>query len=148
MANKKIPIHKFNGGLGATLCHTCNKIITQGFTDYMYCRDCDPIDFLAEQEKEMDKHKDRKYMLRKEEDGSIKYGDDALWIEWNEDRTFKLSHHEPEIGRSLILDGNRMNYTWLTTQVQEILEVSEDLIKFRTKNSTYELHIREIKQKI
>ena len=145
MVNKKIPIHKFNGGIGATLCHKCSKIITEGFTDYTHCRECDSIDFLAKQEQEMDKHKDRKYALHKEEDGSIKYGDDALWIEWNEDRTFKLSHHEPEVGRSLILDGNRMNYTWLTTQVQEILETTEDHIKFRTKNSTYELHIREVK---
>lgn len=139
MANKKIPIHKFNGGLGATLCHKCSKIITEGFTSYIYCRDCDPIDFLAKQEQEMEKNKDSKYMLRKEEDGSIKYGDHAQWIEWNEDRTYKLSHHDPEIGRSLILDGNRMNYTWLTTQVQEILEVTENRIKFKTKNSTYEL---------
>jgi hypothetical protein len=139
MANKKIPIHKFNGGLGATLCHKCSKIVTEGFTSYMYCRDCDPIDFLAKQEQEMEKNKHHKYTLRKEEDGSIKYGDEAIWIEWNKDRTFKLSHHEPEIGRSLILDGNRMNYTWLTTQAQEILEVTEDRIRFRTKNSTYEL---------
>ena len=139
MENKKIPIHKFNGGLGATLCHKCSKIVTEGFTSYIYCRDCDSTDFLAKQEKEMEKNKHHKYALRKEEDGSIKYGDQAVWIEWNEDRTFKLSHHEPEVGRSLVLDGNRMNYTWLTTQVQEILEVSEVSIKFRTKNSTYEL---------
>jgi hypothetical protein len=145
MENKKIPIHKFNGGLGATLCHKCSKIITEGFTSYIYCRDCDSTDFLAKQEQEMEKNKDHKYMLCKEEDGSIKYGDHALWIEWNEDRTFKLSHYEPEIGRSLILDGNRMNYTWLTTQVQEILEATKDRIRFKTKNSTYELHIRDLK---
>jgi len=34
------PIHKFNGGLGATLCHTCSVIIDNGFTDDLYCDKC------------------------------------------------------------------------------------------------------------
>lgn len=32
-----MPIHKYNGGVGATLCHTCRKIITTGLTQDMYC---------------------------------------------------------------------------------------------------------------
>jgi hypothetical protein len=31
------PIHKFNNGNGATLCHKCSKIITIGFTNDLYC---------------------------------------------------------------------------------------------------------------
>lgn len=31
------PIHKFNGGIGATLCHRCHVIITTGMTDDLYC---------------------------------------------------------------------------------------------------------------
>ena len=31
------PIHKFNNGNGATLCHHCRKIIFVGFTDDLYC---------------------------------------------------------------------------------------------------------------
>ena len=31
------PIHKFNGGLGATLCKICNCIITIGLTNDLYC---------------------------------------------------------------------------------------------------------------
>jgi len=31
------PIHKFNNSNGATLCHSCNKIINTGFTDDLYC---------------------------------------------------------------------------------------------------------------
>jgi len=31
------PIHKFNNGNGATLCHCCSKIISIGFTDDLYC---------------------------------------------------------------------------------------------------------------
>ena len=31
------PIHKFNNGNGATLCHKCSKIISIGFTEDLYC---------------------------------------------------------------------------------------------------------------
>lgn len=37
---KKKPIHKFNGGLGATLCHHCRVIINTGMTNDIYCKDC------------------------------------------------------------------------------------------------------------
>jgi len=34
------PIHKFNNGRGATLCHQCSVIITTGLTDDLYCEEC------------------------------------------------------------------------------------------------------------
>lgn len=34
------PIHKFNNGNGATLCHKCSCIISIGFTDDLYCEPC------------------------------------------------------------------------------------------------------------
>ena len=34
------PIHKFNNGHGATLCHQCNYIISLGHTDDLYCNEC------------------------------------------------------------------------------------------------------------
>jgi len=34
------PIHKFNNGNGATLCHTCSVIISVGLTDDLYCKEC------------------------------------------------------------------------------------------------------------
>lgn len=43
------PIHKFNGGAGATLCHTCSKIISLGFTQDLYCDE-----HLPEEEEEED----------------------------------------------------------------------------------------------
>jgi hypothetical protein len=33
------PIHKFNNGQGATLCHQCNCIISLGHTDDLYCKE-------------------------------------------------------------------------------------------------------------
>jgi len=35
------PIHKFNGGKGATLCHNCQVIINEGFSERIYCDSCD-----------------------------------------------------------------------------------------------------------
>jgi hypothetical protein len=34
------PIHKFNNGKGATLCHQCSCIITTGFSSDLYCKSC------------------------------------------------------------------------------------------------------------
>ena len=38
------PIHKLNGGLGATLCHNCTVIISTGLTKDLYCDTCKPKD--------------------------------------------------------------------------------------------------------
>ena len=34
------PIHKFNSGIGATLCHKCSIIISEGHTQDLYCEKC------------------------------------------------------------------------------------------------------------
>ena len=84
-----------------------------------------------------------KYKLVRERDGLEKHSNTITWLEWNEDDTFKQSHDEPAIGRSLILDGNRFSYTWLTTSINKIVEMSESYVKFETQNSTYELFINK-----
>lgn len=43
------PIHKFNGGLGATLCHKCRVIINVGFSEELYCKNCINIKEMAQQ---------------------------------------------------------------------------------------------------
>ena len=80
-----------------------------------------------------------RYKLVRERDGLSNVGHKAGWIEWNEDGTFKELHDEPAVGRSLILDPQRMSYTWMTTTVTEILEQKENYIKFATTNSLYTL---------
>jgi hypothetical protein len=123
------PIHKFNGGLGATLCNKCRKIITEGMTEYLYCEECDPAF-------------DEKFAYKLvRSDGLKKRGDHLKFIEWNDDSTFKQTHDEPAVGRSIVLDGNKLNYTWMTTVIEEIFHVSENYVKFKTKNSIYELFI-------
>ena len=78
------------------------------------------------------------YTLIRKSDGLKKKGPQISWIEWNEDGTFNTKHDAPAVGRSLILDPQRMSYTWLTTTVTEILESAESgYVHFNTKNSEY-----------
>lgn len=44
------PIHKFNNGNGATLCHQCSCIISSGHTNDLYCKTCL---YLIQMEKEV-----------------------------------------------------------------------------------------------
>jgi hypothetical protein len=80
-----------------------------------------------------------KYKLVRERDGLTNLGHKAGWIEWTDDGSFKKLHNEAAIGRSLIIDPQAFQYTWLTTTVTEILEEKENYIKFATTNSIYEL---------
>ena len=127
---KKKPIHKFNGGRGATLCHECRVIITEGLTEDLYC----------------EKHGGKpqwKYKLVRERDGLTKYAKRIEWVEWcDEYGTGKATHNEPQVGYSLITDRFLMTFGWLTTSITEILEDQGSYIKFKTKNSIYELYKR------
>lgn len=83
----------------------------------------------------------RKYKLLRERDHLIKLGRTLRYVEWNEDGTFKKAHEKPQIGYSVILDPDRIEFTWLTTPITEITKESEDgsYLKFKTENSVYEL---------
>ena len=79
------------------------------------------------------------YKLVRERDGLTHHAREIGWIEFKKDDTFKEKHDEPAIGRSLMLDPHRFSFTWLTTNVTEIVEQRDDYIKFKTRNSNYEL---------
>ena len=79
------------------------------------------------------------YKLVRERDGLTHHARQIGWIEFKEDSTFKEKHDEPAIGRSLMLDPHRFSFTWLTTSITEILENQDDYVKFKTRNSNYEL---------
>jgi hypothetical protein len=54
MNEKIVPIHKFNNGRGATLCHECRVIISEGLTQDLYCKDCKVVqDYYKQMEKEV-----------------------------------------------------------------------------------------------
>jgi len=79
------------------------------------------------------------WRLVREGDGLNKTSKGILWMEWNEDGTFKEKHDEPAIGRSLLMSPFNHFFTWQCTQLTEIIDQQEGYLKFKTKNSTYEL---------
>ena len=81
------------------------------------------------------------WRLVREEDGLNKKSKAILWLEWNEDGTFKEKHDDIAVGRSLIMSPFNHFFTWQTTVVTRILasEADSSYIKFKTRNSIYEL---------
>ncbi len=80
-----------------------------------------------------------KYRLIRERDKLTKESAKVLWLEWNENGTFKDKFEEPAVGRSLIMSPFNNFFTWQTTTITEIVEQKDDYVKFKTENSNYEL---------
>lgn len=77
-------------------------------------------------------------------DGKGDIGGLSKAIKWNENGTFKeVISERPTIGCSMLVGSvtarsySEQDY-WLTTEVTEILEESDDYVKFKTKNSEYQ----------
>ena len=80
-----------------------------------------------------------KFRLVRERDNLTKESARVMWLEWNEDDTFKAKHDEPAIGRSLLMSPFNQFFTWQTTTITDIVEQRDGYIKFKTGNSNYEL---------
>lgn len=82
--------------------------------------------------------------LRRITDGAGDSGSCSQAISWNEDGTLKeIVSDKPTVGCSMLVGSDRArSFTrqdyWLTTVVTEILEESDEYIKFKTGNSIYE----------
>ena len=79
------------------------------------------------------------WKLVRERDGLTNQSKDIKWIEWNEEGRYRADHKEPAVGRALLMSPFNDFFTWMTTDVTEIVEEREDYIKFKTRNSNYEL---------
>jgi hypothetical protein len=81
------------------------------------------------------------WKLVRERDGLTNQSRDIKWLEWNEEGKVRQDCTEPAVGRSLLMSPFNNFFTWMTTDITEIVESSEDgsYIKFNTRNSTYEL---------
>ena len=79
------------------------------------------------------------WKLVRERDGLTNKSKEVRWIEWNEEGRFKAYHDTPAVGRALIMSPFNDFFTWMTTDVTEIVEERDDYIKFKTRNSNYEL---------
>ena len=82
------------------------------------------------------------WRLVREGDGLNKKSKSIIWLEWEDEGRFKIEKHDNiGVGRSLLMSPFNHFFTWQTTVVTEILASTPDssYIKFKTKNSTYEL---------
>ena len=79
------------------------------------------------------------WKLIRERDGLVKQSKKVMWIDLDINGKFKSKHDTPSVGRSLIMSPFNEFFTWQTTIVTEILEEKEGYLKFKTKNSIYEL---------
>jgi hypothetical protein len=82
--------------------------------------------------------------LRRLSDGAGDSGGCSDAIAWNNDGTFKeVVSNRPTVGCSMMVGSvtartyDPQDY-WLTTVVTEILEESDEYVKFKTENSIYE----------
>ena len=79
------------------------------------------------------------WKLVRERDGLTKQSKEVMWIEFNDEGRFKSKHNEPAVERSLMMSPFTFSFTWQTTAVTEIVEQRKDYLKFKTRNSNYEL---------
>jgi hypothetical protein len=79
------------------------------------------------------------WKLVRERDGLTNQSKDIKWLEWNEQGKVREDHNEPAVGRSLLMSPFNNYFTWMTTDITEIVEERDDYIKFKTRNSNYEL---------
>lgn len=79
------------------------------------------------------------WKMIREHDGLTNQSKEVRWLEWNEEGRFKSRHDKPSVGLSLLMSPFNQFFTWQTTPITEIVEEKDDYIKFKTKNSNYEL---------
>lgn len=82
-------------------------------------------------------------------DGLVKTADKMKWVIWDKKKKPLYFSDFPEIGSSILLSPFNHNFTWLTTEVTEMLNDYDEVFtdegfKFKTKNSEYKL-IRKLK---
>jgi len=74
-----------------------------------------------------------KYTLKRLDDGLTHTGYTVQYIKWKEDKTLDSVGSDIQVNRSLMLNPNNFNYTWLTTVIVEIVQQKDKYIKFKTK---------------
>ena len=80
-----------------------------------------------------------KYKLVRESDGLVNQSKEIKWLEFDENGRYLSDFPDIAINRSLIMSPFGPYFTWQTTLVTEIVEQKDGYIKFKTKNSNYEL---------
>lgn len=79
------------------------------------------------------------YRLIRKRDKLTKESTDVRFLEFGNDGKCKKGYYKPKVGRSLIMSPFNQSYTWMTTEITEILEKKDGYLRFKTKNSEYQL---------
>ena len=79
------------------------------------------------------------WKMIREHDGLTNQSKEIMWLDFNDEGRFEAKYDKPAIGRSLLMSPFNQFFTWQTTPITEIVEEQDDYIKFKTKNSNYEL---------
>lgn len=79
------------------------------------------------------------YELERENDPITKQSDRVRWVEFNKNAVFKQWYDNIAVGRSLVMSPFNAMFSWQTTPVTEIISQEDNAIKFKTKNSIYNL---------
>jgi len=82
---------------------------------------------------------DFNWKLKRLNDGLTKVSKDIKWIEFDKNGRFKKDYKKIKIGRSLLMSPFNIFFTWQTTTVTKVEKEEKNYIKFKTKNSDYEL---------
>ena len=69
----------------------------------------------------------------------FKHSEKVMWVEFNDDGRFQEKYDEIGLNRSLIMSPFNDFFTWQTSTVTEILEHTDEYVKFKTTNSVYTL---------
>lgn len=87
---------------------------------------------------ELHEHR-RKWRLVRTTDNKTWESLHVKWREWTKDGYYSQDFDSIKVGRGLLMSPFNQYFTWMTTEVTEILEQTDKYTKFKTKNSTYEL---------
>lgn len=79
------------------------------------------------------------YKLVRESDGLVNQSKEIKWLEFDENGKYLYDFPDIAVNRSLIMSPFGPHFTWQTTLVTEIVDQKDGYIKFKTKNSNYEL---------
>jgi hypothetical protein len=81
------------------------------------------------------------WKLIRSRDGLTKHSVDIMWIEFNNNGTFKAKHNDFVVGRSLLMSPFSQFFTWQTTPITKIIASTADplYVQFETENSEYVL---------
>ncbi len=114
-------------------CISCNKVtnhipkLSAMLDNSMVCDECREINTFCT-------------LKKYDNDVFYKQSEKVIWVEFNEDGTFKAKHDTPEVGRSLIMSPFNSFFTWQTTVITEIVSIDTGYVSFKTENSHYDLY--------